>query len=174
MTFTASAKGWQIWVTLEQQRSMCQSAPPGENPAAHSTASPQELWLGTVAPACLQQGGSSPPMGHGSQIQPLGSTAPLDIPGTFMLFLTDAISFPFSFPRMSPLLWEWRVRTLSFLHFGSFLLTWQYVKYGLAWESIDKLFLTNHHLILPYYHLTFSYCHCPFASCEANSIFVIH
>lgn len=51
-------------------------------------------------------------------MQPLGSTAFLDIPGTFLLFLTDTICFPFSFPRKSLLLSERRARTLSFLHLG--------------------------------------------------------
>lgn len=54
-----------------------------------------------MVPTHLQQGADC-----GGQMQPLGTTTFLGIPGTFLLFLTDTICFLFSRPRKSLLLSE--------------------------------------------------------------------
>lgn len=97
-------KGWQIWVTLEQQRSVFQSAVPEVIPSSHPAASPQELQLSIVAPTHCSRG-------IPCVLWEPGSSTPLDIAGIFMLCLTDTICFLFSFPRTSPLLWERRAKT---------------------------------------------------------------
>lgn len=147
MTFSASPKGWQIWVILEQQREARCRVLLLQKSCCLLPHQPQELELGTAAATHLQWGGFSLPQTVDA------ATGLHHFPGHpcyLPLFLTGAICFAFPFPESScgcqrdmqdPPFCIWSCIQS--------LLPWQHMKYHLTQDRVGFLFPPEHHLILP-------------------------